>query len=117
MSTPGVAGHVTQSEQEFANWEASCYITFVGKRMWIASERLDLMYNVKERARHVMAPLVDDWVCMKRVLRYVRGSRDLELQVKHRPGYANICVVVDANLGRAQETIRRLLEESSGLMV
>ena len=50
--------------------------------MWVCAVRGDLAYSVKELARMVSGPTVNDWKAMQRVLRYLRGSSSLALHLE-----------------------------------
>eukprot|EP00972_Heterocapsa_arctica_P114157 16441046-Heterocapsa_arctica.AAC.1 len=50
------------------------YRRAVGKAMYGRSVRPDLSYVVKELARKLAAPTIDDWKRMRRLLRYLRGT-------------------------------------------
>ncbi len=64
----------------------SRYRTIVGQLMWVCSIRGDLAYSIKELARRVSAPTVEDWKSMQRVLRYLRGVSCLALHMEPKPG-------------------------------
>eukprot|EP00972_Heterocapsa_arctica_P073181 10809845-Heterocapsa_arctica.AAC.1 len=82
----------------------------VGRVMWTLGERPDLAYVCKELARHVQEPTELDLQRLKRLLRYLSGTMDLELHLGD--GYANaddeLTVMADAswasNEGRRSTT-------------
>eukprot|EP00972_Heterocapsa_arctica_P040227 5926792-Heterocapsa_arctica.AAC.1 len=47
--------------------------------MWVLPERPDLSFIVRELARKVISPTEHDQGRLKRVLRYIKGTQDLEL--------------------------------------
>ena len=58
------------------------YRRVVGRLQWIAPVRPDLCYAVKELARALSAPTVEDWFKFKHVLRYLKGTWDLCLTIR-----------------------------------
>jgi hypothetical protein len=60
----------------------------VGKAMYGCSVRPDMSYTVKELARRLASPTVNDWQRMHRLLRYIRGTMNtiLELNPGERHG-------------------------------
>jgi hypothetical protein len=63
-------------------------------------ERPDIMYSVKECARKVSAPTDEDFVAVKRILKYLSGTKGAEMRFScHQAGHT-IDVITDARLGR-----------------
>ncbi len=56
----------------------------VGKAMYGCSVRPDMSYTVKELARRLASPTVNDWQRMHRLLRYIRGTVDTILELNPR---------------------------------
>ena len=54
----------------------------VGRLQWIAPVRPDICYAVKELARALSAPTMEDWFKIKHVLRYLKGTWDLCLTIR-----------------------------------
>ena len=57
------------------------YRTVVGKLLFLANERPDMQYIVKELSRSVKGPTVHDEARLKRACRYLLWSRDVCLQL------------------------------------
>jgi len=66
----------------------SIYRTVTGRLMWYAATRPDLLYAVKELARHVSAPCEHHYEAMKRLLRFLRATVEdvwiLQFSPSHR---------------------------------
>ena len=61
--------------------------SLVGSLLWIARRsRPDIAYAVHRATRQSHAPRVADWNLAKRIARYLKGTRDLKLSVKHDEG-------------------------------
>ncbi len=88
VSTPFVtAGHSYGSSakvEDIALDDAHAYQFrhSVGQLMWLLPERADLSFAVKELARHVQAPGESHWADLKRVLRYVKGTVDMVMNLR-----------------------------------
>jgi hypothetical protein len=91
-----------------------CYRSAVGRLMWLAPVRVDLMYIIKELARAVVSPTELDWQRLKKVLRYCQGTRDsvLKLELSDR-AFTTIEVITDASWAsgpRCQSTSGGVIE-------
>eukprot|EP00972_Heterocapsa_arctica_P026259 3864992-Heterocapsa_arctica.AAC.1 len=70
------------------------YRRIVGKMMYGSIVRPDLAYVVKELARKLATPTISDMQKARRVMRYVKGTMNLELQLTGHEA-------ADPELGRA----------------
>ena len=107
-NTPGVAS-AKQSEEDPVLDESDhrrrLYPTVVGRLLFLAGDRPDIQYSVKELARTLHAPTEYSWAQLKRCLRYLQGTRDFCYDIKaghELPEY--IDVIVDANWATCQKT-------------
>jgi hypothetical protein len=57
----------------------SLYRTVVGKLLYIAHERPDMQYAVKEASRHLSSPTEEDMKELKKLARYLAGTMDVVL--------------------------------------
>ena len=73
-STPGSKGvkRPLDGGDLLDNAEHKVYRRVVGRLQWICPVRPDLMYPVKELARNLSAPTVEDKFKVKHVLRYLK---------------------------------------------
>ena len=56
------------------------YRSLVGSLLYLAEQtRPDIMYTVNILSRHMNAPTNQNWMCGKRLLRYLQGSKSLKL--------------------------------------
>ena len=58
------------------------YRTAVGRLLWIALIRPDITFSVKELARNVQLPTLENWHQLKHLLRYISKTRDYGLMLK-----------------------------------
>ena len=79
--TPGDPQRKADETPALGPEEHALYRRIVGKLLWAASIRVDLAYITKELARQVQSPSYSDWMRLRRVLRYVRGTQDYVLQL------------------------------------
>ena len=54
--------------------EASTYRGFAARANYLAQDRADVQFAVKEIARRMTRPREEDWGLLKRLARYLRGS-------------------------------------------
>ena len=90
-TTPGVSSikRPTDGMNLLTPEEHSRYRRTVGILQWIAPVRPDLCYAVKERARSLSAPTLEDLAEVKHVLRYINGTWDLCLTIRPMTSISN----------------------------
>jgi len=77
------------------------YRAIVGKLQWLAPERLDVAYAVKERSRKLHAPTKNDMAQAVRIIRYLLGTADFELHLVFDKGQTkNIVSFSDSDWGK-----------------
>ena len=98
--TPFVPGvrHREDVEEDVTPEKHRLYRRAVGRLLWTVGERPDLAYAVKELARRVQKPTEEDWIALKRMLRYIKGTQyaELGLQVNGEEKLV-VRVITDAN--------------------
>ena len=57
------------------------YRTVVGQLLWMGDTHPEILYAVKEAARHNQAPRAGHWCQVKRILRYLRGVKEMVLHL------------------------------------
>merc|ERR1711911_93626 len=72
VSTPSVKSS-TQSEDALASHEATLYRALVARANYLAQDRSDIGFVVKELCRHMSSPSKSDWDRLKRLGRYLAG--------------------------------------------
>ena len=77
--------------------EHSLYRTMVGKLMFIAAERPDFQFCVKECARGVQSPSARDMQRAKRICRYLMGTRDWTLKLEPWKDVDTLQMMVDSD--------------------
>ena len=81
--TPCLArSQATSAPQRLGASEHRAYRRLVGQLLWLANVRRDLSYAVKELSRAVQAPTTLDAQAGRRVLRYLAGTRQLEVRIE-----------------------------------
>ena len=78
VGTPGVAGaRQSQSEGDeelLSAADATLYRRQVARLNYLAQDRIDLSFSVKEVARTMSAPCKGDLVHLKRIVRYLQAA-------------------------------------------
>ena len=64
------------------------YRSLVGSLLYLAKQtRPDIMFTVNILSRHMNAPTNQHWMCGKRLLRYLQGSKGLKLTYTKEASY------------------------------
>ncbi|XP_019190817.1 PREDICTED: uncharacterized protein LOC109185294 [Ipomoea nil] len=84
LATPlSVARSSELSTEPFAN--PTQYRSLAGALQYLTVTRSNLSYAVNQLCQHMQSPMVYDWVVLKRVLRYVKGTLDFGLRLRPSP--------------------------------
>lgn len=102
--TPAV-GTLTRLEEDVYDQE---YMALVGSLLYLAIvSRPDIAYAVQALSRHMRAPGEEHWTAAKRVLRYLKGTRNLGIKFgqsdRDDPGLTGYC---DADWAGDKDTRR-----------
>ena len=100
VQTPGERSEsiVPNEEPKLGPAEHKQYRTIVGKLMFLANERPDIQYCVKECARGIQSPSVRDMQGAKRICRYLMGTRDWTLNLESDREIDTLQMMVDSDL-------------------
>ena len=103
--TPFLSIKPTEEPQLCDMVEHHLYRQVVGKMMWLASDRPDLTYAIKELARAVQQPNVEDMQKLKRLGKYLANTLDMvwRLDVDMKQSLAEVRVITDANWAAAPD--------------
>ena len=74
VATPGVKCTVLDTAEPLNVREASQYRSLVARANYLAQDRVDIQYSVKELTRRMSQPDSEDWVALKRLGRYLVGK-------------------------------------------
>ena len=86
LSTPCMPqGACEDTSTPLEDQQAAAFRRDIGKLMWVLPERPDLAFGVRELSRHVQHPTQDNAGALKRVLRYIRGTQTMEMQLHIDP--------------------------------
>ncbi|XP_019189248.1 PREDICTED: uncharacterized protein LOC109183637 [Ipomoea nil] len=81
LATPlSVARSFEISTEPFAS--PTQYRSLAGALHYLTVTRPDLSYAVNQLYQHMQSPTVSDWVMLKRVLRYAKGTLDFGLRLR-----------------------------------
>ena len=96
--TPGVKGkYVAQEEEELGNEESSQYRALVARANYLAQDRPDIQYSVKELCREMSSPKVRSWNALKRLARYLLGHPRFVLEYKRQGRQGHLETWVDTD--------------------
>ena len=99
VQTPGVRSEsrVPNEEPKLGPAEHKQYRTIVGQLMFLAYERPDIQYCVKECARGVQSPSARAMQRAKRNCRYLKGTRDWTLKLEPDREIDTLQMMVDSD--------------------
>ena len=83
--TPGsdnLKKHFDGSDELLDKPEHKTYRTCVGKLLWLSNIRPDISFAVKELSRYLSCPTVLHFSMLKHLLRYLKGSREINLWIR-----------------------------------
>jgi hypothetical protein len=84
VSTPGVSTKAPDEHgRKYVGEERhSRFRQVVGKIQFLAPRRPDVLFALKEVARHLQAPREHDWDRLERIVRYLAGTKDMQLRLE-----------------------------------
>ncbi len=77
VATPGAKtreGKSDQADQQLDKPEGRRYRAYAARANYLAQDRPDIAFAVKEACRDMNAPTTSSWEKIKRVVRYIRGK-------------------------------------------
>eukprot|EP00971_Amphidinium_carterae_P352935 6492776-Amphidinium_carterae.1 len=87
--------------------EQKRFRTLTGKLLYLSLDRHDLCYPVKELTRHLKSPDHESWAHLKRVGRYLAGTRDAHIVLSKGSGViSRLTAYSDADFAGDPETRR-----------
>ena len=100
VATPGTKEEGrTQEDQEepLGEKEATSYRTLVARCNYLAPDKPDIAYTVKELARSMASPRRGDWTRLKRLGRYLSGRRRVKQWFLWQPSQHKLVTYSDAD--------------------
>ena len=86
--------------------EATEYRAVVARLNYIAPDRVDIQYAVKETARAMSAPKRGDWNALMRIGRYLKGKPRLVLKFDWQPEVGTVATFSDSDWAGCKKTGR-----------
>ena len=77
-------------EAALSNTEASMYRASVARGNYLAQDRSDIQYAVKELSRAMSNPTINDQKRLKRLARYLIGRERAVMQYEYQSSYRSI---------------------------
>ena len=98
VKTPGVKDRERdeQNGQPLDRAEASLYRSCVARANYLAQDRADIAYAVKEACRDMATPKASSWEKVKRVVRYLKGESRVVYEYNWQ-NHEDISVYVDTD--------------------
>jgi hypothetical protein len=106
VATPGIKCNVFDTAEPLNGREASHYRSLVARANYLAQDRMDIQYAVKELTRRMSTPDSEDWVALKRLGRFLVGKPRVVLQYNNQSIQRYIDCWVDTDWAGCQRTRR-----------
>ena len=100
------SGDDTEGEVEMEAADARTYRGVVARLNYMAPERVDIQYAVKEAARCMARPKVKDWHALIRLGKYIRGKPRLVLKYEWQMTEGTISTYTDSDWAGCVETAK-----------
>ena len=100
VSSPGTKeeGRTQDNNQELLDSQkCSEYRAIVARMKYLATDRLDIAFAVKEAAREISNPTFGGWDRLKRIERYLIYRPRLVIEYKWQSMPSQICIYTDAD--------------------
>jgi len=91
------AGDEEDGQEELAQGEAKEYRAIVARLNYIASDRPDIQFAVKETARHMAAPRREHWPAVKRIGKYLKGRPRLVMRYEWQNPLGTVVAYTDSD--------------------
>ena len=99
--------HKDYDESEMMNdREATEYRGLAARANYLAQDRPDLQFAVKEAARRMARPLIGDWTLMKRIARYLINVLRAVMHFPWQEAQDTMNIFVDSDWVGCQQTAR-----------
>ena len=105
--TPGEKKEAQEDEgedQDLRGEEATMFRALVARANYLAQDRTDIAYAVKELCRRMSKPREGDWKAMKRLGRYLIDKRRVVTKFKYQNKPSKVVVWVDTDHAGCKET-------------
>merc|ERR1711973_531261 len=115
VTTPGIRREWTpEDEKELSPEDATAYRASVARGNYLAQDRTDIQYAVKELSRSMSKPTEGDWAALKRLGRYLVGKTRMKVLFKYQEEVKKIHVWADTDYAGCRKTRK---STSGGLLM
>ena len=97
LKVPGEKFILGENEEPISSAESTQFRAIVARANYLAQDRSDIMFAVKELTRHMAKPSVASWGMLKRLGRYLLGASRVSLQFKYQSAYKHVDVWTDSD--------------------
>ena len=97
LSIPGEKYILEETVTPLASPQATQFRAIVARANYLAQDRSDIMFAVKELTRHMSKPTETSWTLLKRLGRYLLGSPRVVLNFPYQSVYKHVDVWTDSD--------------------
>ncbi len=98
------AGDEEEGPEELAQGEAKEYRAIVARLNYIASDRPDIQFAVKEAARNMATPRREHWPAVKRIGKYLKGRPRLVMKYEWQKPLGTVVTYTDSDWAGCSKT-------------
>ena len=91
-------------EDPLVEVQSTTYRALVARCNYPSSDRPDIAFAVKDKARHMSAPRTGDWVRLKRLGRYLVGKPRMQQRFEWQHAPTTVCTYVDVGWAGCRES-------------
>ena len=105
MSTPGSRKEwEPEEENELEPRDATMYRALVARGNYMAQDRTDVQFAVKELCRNMSNPTAGDWAAVKRLGRYLVDKTRVKVRIPYQEAVRKLVVWVDTDYAGCRKT-------------
>ena len=93
-----------EDDEELQGEEATTYRRIAARANYLAADRMDIQFSVKEICRKMSKPCRGDWQKLKKLARYLEGRPRLQIQYMHQMKPKCLEVLVDSDHAGCRRT-------------
>jgi hypothetical protein len=107
VSTPGIKPNIDAEYEEPMNeTDKTQFRALVARANYLAQDRGDIQFAVKELSRRMSSPTSGDWIALKRLGRYLLGCPRMVTYLPYQGKATNVTVAVDSDWAGCARTRR-----------
>ena len=97
LSSPGIRNNPEDEEELLCSLDSTKYRAIVARANYLAQDRFDIQFAVKELSRTMSSPTTGCWTALKRLGRYLLSISRVALVFNYQEKYKHVDVWTDSD--------------------